>query len=116
MYSPISNICVVRNTSYRPTALIAVPVVFDLLLLILTVLKAFRSPALLKSDSIVRVKFQSRPTWKTEINSPDVHVAPGRSHVRGTASVYALYSYMTASQSLLFHCKRKYDTKSCVPK
>ena len=53
-YSPISNLCIVGSTNYRPTALIAVPTVLDLLLLVLTALKAIRNPVSLKAaDSIV---------------------------------------------------------------
>ena len=57
-YSPISRICVVGSASYRPTALIGIPTLFDLLLLVLTTCKALRSPSL-KSNSIVRVKSRS---------------------------------------------------------
>ena len=53
-YSPISRICVVGSVSYRPTALIGIPTLFDLLLLVLTACKAVRSPSL-KSNFIVRV-------------------------------------------------------------
>ena len=60
-YSPISNICVVGSASYRPTALIAIPTLFDLSLLILTACKALRSPATLKSNTIVRVKSWLNP-------------------------------------------------------
>ncbi len=56
MYSPISNICVVGIVHYRPTALITIPTLLDLSLLVLTAYKALRSPAPLKSNSIVRVK------------------------------------------------------------
>ena len=60
-YSPISNICVVGSASYRPTALIAIPTLFDLSLLILTANKALRGPVSLKSNSIVREKFWLSP-------------------------------------------------------
>lgn len=56
IYSPISNMCVPGSTSYRPTALIAVPTILDLLLLVLTILKAVRSPVSLKTNSIVCMK------------------------------------------------------------
>jgi hypothetical protein len=52
-YSPKSNLCIVGSMKYRPTALIGVPTIFDSLLLVLTALKAIRSPASIKKDSIV---------------------------------------------------------------
>ena len=56
IYSPTSNMCVPGSTNYRPTALIAVPTMLDLLLLVLTILKAVKSPVSLKTNSIVCMK------------------------------------------------------------
>ena len=56
IYSPISSMCIVGSTSYRPTALIAIPAILDVLLLVLTILKAIRSPVSLKKNSIVCIK------------------------------------------------------------
>ena len=60
-YSPLTNICVVRKMSYRAGALIAVPAIYDFLLLVLTAGKAMRSPTSLREKSIVRVKFGLSP-------------------------------------------------------
>ena len=59
-YSPISRICVVGSASYRPTALLGIATLFDLLLLVLTASKAMKTPSL-KSNSIVRVKSWMSP-------------------------------------------------------
>ena len=55
MYSPINRLCEISRLGSRSTAVMAiVPAIFDLILLILTALKALRSPVSLKSNSIVR--------------------------------------------------------------
>ncbi len=62
VYSPINHICQMHRLSHRSTAFMAiVPTIFDLLLLILTAYKVLRSPASLKSNTIVRVKSWSSP-------------------------------------------------------
>ena len=60
-YSPLSNICVARKMTYRAGALIAVPAIYDFLLLVLTAGKAVRSSISLRENSIVRVKLWSSP-------------------------------------------------------
>jgi hypothetical protein len=77
IYSPISRVCVVRSMSYRPTGLICVPVIFDLLLLVLTARKAIRSPASLRSNSIVCVKFWLSPCRILRCNPLALHFGPG---------------------------------------
>ena len=84
-YSPISRICVVGSESYRPTALIGIPTLFDLLLLVLTACKAMRTPSL-KSKSIVRVKFRLSLCEILRWNLVAIHFGPGRAPVRGIAS------------------------------
>jgi hypothetical protein len=55
-YSPKSDLCIVGSMKYRLTGLLGVPTIFDLLLLILTALKAIRTPISMKKDSIVCTK------------------------------------------------------------
>lgn len=57
-FSPSSNRCIVRSNSYRPSGILALPIIFDLLLLVLTTVKAVRCPVSLKADSIVCAEFQ----------------------------------------------------------
>lgn len=68
-FSPRSGRCLVRTENYRQPGLLAIPVVFDLLLLVLTFLKAIRSPVSLKADSIVCVKFLLSLTWLANVKS-----------------------------------------------
>jgi hypothetical protein len=77
IYSPISRVCIAGSMSYRPTGLIGVPVIFDLLLLVLTARKAIRSPASLRSSSIVCVKFWLSPCRILRCNSSALHFGPG---------------------------------------
>jgi hypothetical protein len=64
IYSHLSNMCIVGSTTYRSTAINALPAILDLLLFSLIAYKAFRSPGSLTGDTIVCTKFQLSATWK----------------------------------------------------
>ena len=62
VYSPINRTCEVARVQNPSSAFMGiVPILFDILLLVLTALKALRSPVTLKTNSIVRVESRLSP-------------------------------------------------------
>jgi len=56
-YSPVSNVCVPTNTSYRSAALLMVPGIYDFLLLGLTLVKGVKSAISLRTSSGSQIMF-----------------------------------------------------------
>ena len=99
--SPISGRCIVGNANYLPSPLVIVPTLFDILLLVLTVFKAVRSPASQRANAIVCAKSRLSPCGILRSNLVATYFDSGRNPVRGLASVMHLFLHNRAAGSFV---------------
>jgi hypothetical protein len=109
-YSTLGSQCLPGETakmnSVAPSYLAVVaPTILDLVLLVLTIVKAFKVSESYPSSPIVRVVLDFGLSLKPIYIHQDARVVAPRAFVRGTVSHYEADSYMFASQVFCHNCE-----------